>query len=63
VPKIQVTPSECPSGWHEAQADQASSEALPRAASGSILRTCVPNRPPSGTPKAVWNTSLPSATA
>jgi hypothetical protein len=38
VPKIQVTLSLRPSGWHEAQLDQPLSEALPRCSSGTMSR-------------------------
>src|SRR5215813_2310972 len=42
---IQVTPSESPSGWQEAQLLQALFEALPRLASGTMSRMGVLKRP------------------
>src|SRR5262249_40395984 len=63
VPKIQVTPSANPSGWHEPQLLQSSLDCFPLKLRGMMLRIGVLKIPLSGMPKAVKNASLPTRTA
>src|SRR5262245_3115972 len=63
VPKIQVTPSARPSGWHEPQLLHASFDCLPLKLRGVMLRIGVLKMPLSGIPRAVKNASLPTRTA
>ncbi|PYS38452.1 MAG: hypothetical protein DMG14_17555 [Acidobacteria bacterium] len=63
VPKIQVTPSASPSGWHEPQLLQASLDCFPLKLRGMMLRIGVLKMLLSGIPRAVKNASLPTRTA
>src|SRR5262249_54512874 len=63
VPKIQVTPSANPSGWHDPQLLQPSFDCLPLKFRGTIPRMGVPKRSLSGIPRAVKKANLPTKTA
>src|SRR5262249_23468077 len=63
VPKIHVTPSASPSGWHEPQVLQASLDCLPFKFRGMMSRIGVPKRSLSGMPSAVKKATLPTRTA
>src|SRR5215468_10546893 len=63
VPKIQVTPSASPSGWHDPQLLQASFDILPLKFRGMKARIGVPKMSLSGIPRAVKKASLPTKTA
>ncbi len=63
VPKIQVTPSASPSGWHDPQLLQASFDCLPLKFLGMMSRIGVPKMPLSGRPRAVKKATLPTRTA
>src|SRR5262249_61877765 len=63
LPKIQVTPSASPSGWHDPQLLQASFDCLPLKFRGMKARIGVPKMSLSGMPRAVKKASLPTKTA